>query len=390
MRREAPAFAPPSASRRHKLLFLVTEDWYFWSHRLPLARAAKAANYDVIVATRVSDHADRIRAEGFKLVPIHLARRSTNPLRELGTLRELLRVYRQEKPDLVHHVAIKPVLYGSAIARLCGVGGTVNALAGMGYIFSSKAMSARVLRPFVVQAYRMALRGHASRLILQNPDDAALLQRLKIVGDSTRLSIIRGSGVETAAFPQRPEPEGVPLVVLPARMLWDKGVREFVDAARQLRRDGVRVRMALVGDGDAANPAAISERELLGWKEEGVIEWWGHRADMPHVLASANIVCLPSYREGLPKVLLEAMSCGRAIVTTDVPGCREVVRDGDNGLLVPVRTSEPLAKAIRQLVEDPALRTQMGASGRERVMNEFRVERVVEETLALYRELLAS
>jgi glycosyltransferase involved in cell wall biosynthesis len=301
---------------------------------------------------------------------------------------ELLRVYRHEKPDVVHHVAVKPVLYGSLIARLTGVTGTVNALAGLGFLFSSKQLQAQLLRPLVVQAYRLAINGRTSRLILQNPDDAALLRDLGVVRDSTGLAIIRGSGVDVAAYPMCPEPSGIPLVVLPARMLWDKGVGDFVEAARRLRQRGIRARFALVGDRDNDNPAAIPEAQLGAWREEGVVEWWGFRQDMAGVFANANVVCLPSFREGLPKVLIEAACCGRAIVATDVPGCREVVRHHDNGMLVPVRDPTALADALEVLVGDRALRAQMGSRGRERVLAEFRAEHVIEATLRVYREVM--
>ncbi len=379
---------PDAGARRPKLLYLVTEDWYFWSHRLALARAAMAANYDVVVATHVNDHGERIRAEGFRLVPIRLSRRSANPLRELLAMSEVLRLYRRERPDLVHQVAAKPVLYGSAVARLGGVGGVVNALAGLGFVFSSDRLRARVLRPFVVRAYRSALNKSSSHLILQNPDDADLLRRLRVIGDSTRVTVIRGSGVEMSAYPARPEPAGTPLVVLPARMLWDKGVGEFVEAARLLKARGVTARFALVGGGDAENPGAIPDAQLRAWQAEGIVEWWGFRTDMPEVLASASVVCLPSHREGLPKALLEAASCARALVATDAPGCREIVRHEDNGLLVPPRDVSALAAALERLIGDPALRARMGARGRERVLAEFRSEVVIDATLKLYGELL--
>ena len=386
-----PMTRSDARSLRPKLLFLIAEDWHFWSHRLPLARAAKAANFDVVVATRVTDHAARITAEGFKLIPIHLSRRSTNPLRELGSIGELVRVYRDEKPDIVHHVTVKPVLYGSIAARLSGVGATINALTGLGYLFSSNRLKAKALRPFVAGAYGLALNRKSSSLILQNPDDAALLRSLGVVRDTTRCTIIRGSGVDMDAHPVRPEPEGVPLAILPSRMIWDKGVGEFVEAARRLKAKGVAARFALVGASDPDNPVAIPEAQLRAWQDEGAVEWWGHRKDMPEVLASAHVVCLPSsYGEGVPRVLIEAACSARPIVTTDNPGCREIVRDEDNGLLVPVHDVPRLAVALERLLTDPALRARMGARGRERVASEFRSELVIEATLKLYRELLSA
>jgi glycosyltransferase involved in cell wall biosynthesis len=375
-------------ARRPKLLFLVTEDWYFCSHRLVLARAARTAGFDVVVATRVKDHGAQITDEGFKLVPIQLSRRSTNPARELAFLWQLLSVYRRERPDIVHHVAVKPVLYGSLVARVLGIPGTVNALAGMGYLFSSTRRRARLLRPLVVQAYRLAVNGKSARVIVQNPNDAALLRELGIVGPRTTVALIRGSGVEMDSYPAVPEPPGVPIVVLPARMLWDKGVGEFVEAARQLKARGVVARFVLVGDVDTENPGSISRAQLETWQREGAVEWWGFRTDMAQVLASAHVACLPSYREGLPKALIEAACCARAVVAADVPGCREIVRHGDNGLLVPARDPAALADALEFLIANPDERARMGARGRERVRGEFSAQRVIAETLRLYRDLL--
>ncbi len=371
-----------------KLLFLVTEDWYFCSHRLPLARAAKAAGFEVVVATRVNQerHAAAIAAEGFRLVPLGLRRGGQNPLHELAAIGEIARIYRREKPDIAHHVALKPVLYGSLAARLAGVPAVVNALAGMGFIFASETRKARLLRPFVARAFRLLLNAGRSVLILQNPDDSQMLVEQGVV-EPGRVRLIRGSGVDIRRFAPTPDPEGVPLVILPSRLLWDKGVGEFVEAARLLRQQGVQARFALVGDSDPENSAAIDDAQLAAWAASGVVEWWGRRDDMPEVLAQANIVCLPSYREGLPKVLLEAAACARALVATDVPGCREIVIDGYNGLLAPMRDAAGLAAAIHRLVEDARLRHELGQRGRTLVEAELSEEKVVAQTLAIYREM---
>ena len=369
-----------------KLLFLVTEDWYFCSHRLPLARAAQAAGYEVVVATRVGRHGETIAAEGFKLVPIGLRRSGRNPLRELFAIAEIAVIYRRERPDIAHHVALKPVLYGTLAARMARVPAVVNALAGMGFVFSSMSFQARLLRPLVVGALRLLLGAGNSLLILQNPDDRRMLVD-NGVADEKRTRLIRGSGVDIGSFVPAPEAGGTPVVMLPSRMLRDKGVMEFVAAARLLRANGAKARFVLVGDSDGENPAAIPDFQLEAWNQSGVVEWWGRREDMPEVLAQAHIVCLPSYREGLPKVLLEAAACGRALVATDVPGCREIVMDGDNGLLVPPRDVPALAAAIGRLLDAPGLRTKMGERGRELVERNFSVETVVRQTLAVYREL---
>jgi len=372
---------------RPKILYFITEDWYFCSHRLPLALAARDAGYDVAVVTNVNEHADVIRRAGIRLIPFDLSRKGMNPASELAVLARLVALYRKEKPDIVHQVAMKPVLYGSLAARLSGVSRVVNALAGLGYIFTSDQPKARFLRPVIGSAFRGLLNSRRSRLILQNQDDRAKFIRKRFISEK-RIRLIRGSGVDTAVFVPTPEPPGVPVVILPSRMLWDKGVREFVDAAGQLKKRGISARFVLVGDTDPHNPSAIPTEQLTAWHAEGAVEWWGRREDMPAVFEQSHIVCLPSYREGLPKVLLEAASCGRPIVTTDTPGCRDVVRQGENGLLVPVRGTAELADALQLLIEQPELRKKMGCKGREIVVSEFALEKVVAKTMNIYRELL--
>ncbi len=369
-----------------KLLFLVTEDWYFCSHRLALACAARDAGYDVAVATRVSAHGEQIRSAGLRLIPIGLRRSGRNPWRELGAIGEIATIYRRERPDIVHHVALKPVLYGSLAAKISSVPGVVNALAGMGYVFTSHKFSARLLRPLISLAFRILLTG--SRVILQNPDDRKTLLAANILKES-QVVLIRGSGVDTSVFRYTPEADTQPpLIVLPARMLWDKGVGEFVAAAQTLKQQGIAARFVLAGERDPDNPAAIPLEQLQDWHESGVVEWLGKQDDMPALLAQSHIVCLPSYREGLPKSLLEAAASGRAIVATDVPGCREAVRHDENGLLVPARDAVALAQALHLLIGDAAMRQRFGQRGRSMAEQEFSGEKVAAETLALYRELL--
>lgn len=370
-----------------RLLYLVTEDWYFCSHRLPLGIAARERGFDVTVATRVQRHAESIRAAGLKLVPLQWSRHGHNPFQELSALREILHVYRRERPDIVHHVAIKPVLYGSIAALITGTPAVINAIAGFGYLESSSDLRARLLRRVVGTGYHLLLDRPNSRLIVQNPDDRSALVERKII-DASRVALIRGSGVDVTRFTPAPEPGGTPLVVLPARLLRDKGVIEFVEAARTLHGQSVTARFVLVGEPDPQHPAAISRADLERWQADGVVESWGWREDMVEVFQRCHLVCLPSYREGLPKALLEAAACGRAIVTCDVPGCREVVRDGDNGLLVPARDAASLAVALKRLLQDHALRQRMARRGRERAVEEFSVERVVADTLNVYQECL--
>jgi glycosyltransferase involved in cell wall biosynthesis len=371
--------------KSRRLLLFITEDYYLVSHRLSLAVAAKAAGYDVSIVTRVREHGDVIRGAGLRLIPFENARSGLNPLMEVYTLCRLIRLYRRERPDVVHHVAMKPVLYGSIAARLARVPVVVNAVAGMGWLFTSHDGLARWLTRGVRWALgRLLSTGIA---LVQNPDDARLLAEFGV--PETRIRRIAGSGVDLARFTPAAPPRTVPVVVFPARLLWDKGTGEFVAAARSLRRRGVAARFLLAGEPDPVNPSTVSADEVAAWVREGVVESLGWVSDMPALLAGCHVVCLPSYREGLPKSLIEAAAAGKAIVTTDVPGCRDVVRHEDNGLLVPPRDAEALADAMQRLIEDAALREQMGARGRARAEQEFGLDAVICQTLALYREASA-
>lgn len=373
--------APPSpGNRRVRLLYFITEDWYFCSHRLPLAIAARDNGYDVGVITRVRDHGALIREAGLRLIPFEMSRRGRNPFQELAHVAALTQIYRHERPDIVHHVAMKPVIYGTIAARRAGAPHVVNALAGLGYAFTSSDLRARIMRPVIRHALARLLR--ESSVIIQNDTDRDFVADIGVPADRTH--VVRGSGVDLNWFRPQPEPPVTPLVILPARLLRDKGILEFVGAARLLKARGVTARFALVGDPDPENPASVAESEIARWREEGIVELWGKRDDMPEVFAQCHLVCLPSYREGLPKVLLEAAASGRAIVTTNVPGCRDVVKDGANGLLVEARDVHGLAVAIATLIRDRALREKMGTRGRKMAEKSFSVARIVQETLAVY------
>lgn len=375
----------PNGKSLKKLLFLVSEDWYFCSHRLPPARLAALAGYKVIVATRVTNCESQIIGEGFEVIPLTLQRKGKNPISEILSVIELISIYRRTQPDVVHHVALKPVLYGSIASLFVKNVAVVNAMAGLGFVFTSRQTLARILRPIVTKMFRTLFRLSKSILILQNSDDSELLiQSGAVSGERVRL--IRGSGVDVNAFVPIDEPFGVPVVLMASRLLWDKGVAEYVDAARILIDRGCKARFVLVGSSDDENPASIPVQQIQDWVEKGLLEYWGHRSDMNDVLGMANVVCLPSYREGLPKVLLEAASCQRAIVATDVPGCREIVRDGENGLLVPPRDAESLAKALEVLLGDPLRRKAMGIEGRRMVESDFSDKSVAIATVAIYNE----
>lgn len=370
-----------------KILFLVTEDWYFRLHWIGLAQATRDAGFEVSLAMRVQEHGLEISRQGFKLFPINLLRRSVNPIREVLAVVELARLYRAEKPDLVYHVAIKPILYGSIAARLAGVSSVINVFAGLGYIYTSEEYRAKLLRLFLKFGLNAACKSSGSIAVFQNEEDQAQLVREHVVRQS-HTRVIRGTGVDTDRFKPMLNEGGEPVVLLACRMLWDKGVGEFVEAARLMKQLKANARFVLVGRCDHDNPANIGLRQLQRWQEEGVVEWWGHRDDMPTVFNKSAVVVLPSYREGLPVSLLEAAACGRPLVATDVPGCREVVRHRVNGLLVPPRNASALAEAITMLLGDKELMVELGKRGREIAVKEFSRAAVTAHTLALYRELL--
>ncbi len=378
--------APRGGTRR--LLFLAADAPFFVTHRLAIARAAQEAGYDVHVAIPFEERpVATIRACGLTCHDIPLRRGNESIGGELRLIVAFARLIRTLKPDLVHAVSLKPVIFGGLVTRLLSVPAAVLAVTGLGHVFLKPGLKTAVQRAVIKRLYRFALAHPRSRTIFQNPDDLALFLRTELVAEDVT-TIIKGCGVDTAHFRQMPEPPDPVVVMFPARILGDKGVREFVDAARILHGQGVRARFVLVGRTDPENPTDIGEPAIRAWEAAGDVEWWGFSEEMPHVLARAHIVCMPSYMEGLPRVLIEAAACGRAVVTTDVPGCREIVRDGENGLLVPVRDGAATAAAIARLIADSDLRQRLGGRGREIASAEFTVERFVEDTLAVYRRLM--
>ena len=375
------------AKRPVRILFVVNNPDFFLSHRLAIAQAALASGFEVHVATPEKGNVAAVLGHGFLFHAIPMDRSKGRPWIELRTLWSLYRLYRRLAPALVHHVTIKPVLYGSMAARLAAVPCVVNAIPGLGYVFISRGLKSGFIRVAVKACYRFAFRHPNQKIIFQNEDDIQSFLEAKLVPRQDAV-LIRGSGADPKVFHPLPEPAGDPLILLASRMLWDKGIREFVEAAALLKGRGLRARFVLVGDVDQGNPASIPQDWLRDTHANGDVEWWGPRTDMPDILNQAHVVCLPSYREGLPKVLIEAAACGKPLVATDAPGCREIVRNGENGLLVRVRDGHSLAEAVLRLVEEPGLRQRLGRNGREMVEREFTLDGVVNRTLALYRELL--
>lgn len=373
-----------------RALFLVNYDWFFVSHRLALGQALKNEGFDVAVAALATGAEAKIREAGLRFVPMPFRPGGRNPAEEASTVAAIAALYRRERPDLVHHVTIKPVLYGSLVARALRVPAAVNAVSGLGYVFIERpgdGVRHRALREAIKATYRVSLSSPRSRTIFQNPDDrytfesAGLIKRHQTV-------MVKGSGVDLTRFQAEPLPEGPPLVVLPARMLKDKGVIEFVEAAKIVRRRLPEARFALVGGVDQQNPTGIPEAQLQQWHASGEVEWWGHQSDMPQVFAKASLVVLPSYREGLPLALAEAAATARACVATDVPGCRDVVRHGENGWLTRPRDAEGLAATLLEALSSRDELRQRGLAGRAMAERELSKPAVVGQTLAVYRELL--
>jgi len=373
-----------------KIIFFANTDWYLYNFRLAWARFLRDQGLEVVMLSPPGRYGPMLETAGFKWIPLEMDRRSLNPGRELALIRRISTIYAREKPDIVHHFTIKCVVYGSLIARWHGVPNRVNAVTGMGYVFSDSSVLARLLRPVVRKLMKAALDGNGSRLILQNSDDMQAFTAEGLAPED-RMHLIRGSGVDTSRFcPPGIKNRGRQMrVVLASRLLWDKGIGEYVQAARLLRDQALPVEFLLAGTTDRGNPGAVPQRQIDAWQRNGIVTYLGHVDDMPKLFRDVDIAVLPSYyREGVPRSLLEAAACGLPIITADTPGCREIVHHGVTGLIVPPRNAQALADAIRSLYENPAKREAMGEAGRRRVEREFDEQIVFEKTLGVYRQLL--
>lgn len=371
-----------------KVLFNVNVAWFLISHRLEVARAARDSGFTVHVVADVENESERefLEGEGFRFHRVRVRRGGLSPLHDLAYFRELSAVVRAVQPDLLHNVTVKPVIYGTIAGRRLGVRGIVNSVSGLGYAFSG-VNSRRFVAKAVKVAYRAALMREDVRVIFQNDDDARTLISAGVI-KSHQMVLIRGSGVDLDAFACTCEPEGAPVVVLPARMLRDKGVVEFAAAAKDIGDKGYGVEFLLAGRVDPGNRSSLKEGELAELERNTGVRWLGHVRDMASLYRQSHVVCLPSYYgEGLPKSLLEACAAGRPIVTTNVPGCRDAVRDGENGVLVKPRDPEGLAAAIATLLDDPTLRRRMGLAGRRRAEREFDVRAIVRATMGVYEDI---
>lgn len=372
-----------------KLLIVITNPDFFLSHRKEIALEAKSQGYEVHLCTMNKPSVAEIKSLGFIHHNWRIARTGTNPLSEFLAILSLWRVFWTVRPDIVHLVTIKAVLYGGILARLSPVKGVVTAISGLGFVFSSQKLKARILRSVLKYFYAFAL-GHSNqKIIFQNPDDRELLYH--VTGfDLTKVEMIRGSGVNLEKFTPKPESEGDIVFTFAARLLWDKGIGEFIDAANSLVGQDLPVRFLVVGEPDSLNPESVKDEHIKRWAMQPRISFLGHKSaeEMPEIFAKSHVVVLPSYREGLPKVLLEAQASGRPVITTDVPGCRDAIEEGKTGLLCPVRDASILAVQMRKLIEKPELRREMGQNARKLAEEVFGVEKVVEQHLNIYSKIL--
>ena len=371
---------------KRRLVFVVTEGWWLWLHWAGLLKAAWTAGYDVTVVTRAGEHQERIRELGFDFLNMDFDRGRLSPTVNLRTLRRLHTIYRRIRPDLVHHIALQPTVLGSAAATLAGIPAVVNTITGMGHVLASESLRFRLLKSLLLPTLGWVSR--RSHTIVQNSDDAKVFVR-QLGARAERVTVVRGVGVDLQRFTPSPEPEGPVRVAMVSRLLWTKGVGEFIEAASSVRKFRKNIIFTLVGVPDESNPAAVPYCQVEAWVAADLVEWWGFQNDIAEVWSRSHIAALPSWREGLPTSLLEAAACGRPIVTTDMPGCREAVRHGDNGLLVPIHDPRALSEAIITLADDPVRRTAMGAAGRSLVEKNFGSLRINEETLRVYERVLA-
>ena len=368
-----------------RVVYLVTEDWYFVSHRLPMARAAARAGFEVHVATRIAKHGAAIEREGFILHPLQWKRGSLDPLHLIAIVREVRQLYRSLAPALTHHVALTPTIVGS-LAALGMPFPQLNALAGLGFAYTSRGPKARLIRPVFSALLRSLLRRPHATALVQNPDDRKALQELGVPGN--KIVLVPGSGVDTKSLQPLPEPDEPITVAFVGRLLHDKGVASLIAAHRLSRERGRPLRLLIAGDADPANPASIPESKLMEWSKLEGIQFLGHIGGIRNVWSQAHIAVLPSRREGLPLSLLEAAACARPLVATDVPGCREIARPGVSALLVPPDDPPALTDALVQLAEDASLRRRLGDGARRLVETEFSSARIGAEIVALYRRLI--
>lgn len=374
-----------------KIIILVNYLSFFLSHRLPIAEALLAKGFEVFVGYGELRGADPkiLEQKGIKVEFIPMQPASFNLFKELKTLYCIWIFFKKIKPDIVHLITIKPYLYGGLISRLIGVRCLVSAVSGLGTLFIKKDVKSKLLRFLIYPLYKLAFNHSNQKVILQNKDDLNLLYNWGVINLS-KIKLIKGSGVKLENFKNFDEPKGITTVCLAARLLRDKGVYEYISAAQLLKERGIKARFVLAGDLDTNNPTGLSLNDLDELKNDNHVELIGYHQDIPSLYEKSHIICLPSYREGFPKSLIEAAAAKRAVVTTDVPGCRDAIIPNKTGLLVPVRDFQKLADALQWLIENPQTRIAMGAAGRKLAEDEFSIEKIVTDHLNIYQDLLSN
>ena len=363
-----------------KILFVVNVDWFFISHRLPLAIEALRRGYEVGIACGVTDKREYLESLGFKVYSLSIFRSGTSIVNELKSFVSIYNIVKRLQPDIVHFITIKPVLYGGIASRFVSVKTRVFSISGLGFIFIKKGLKAGVVKAIVKKLYFFAFGGKNSHVIVQNPDDKEVVKSIKNV----TVTLIRGSGVDLNEYKYIEENNDVVNITMACRLLKDKGVMEYAKAAKIIKEKGFNVVFYLYGDLDEGNPATLTNKELDTIKRDGFVTIEGYTTDIAAIFSNANIIVLPSYREGLPKVLIEAAACGRAVVTTDVPGCRDAIESNVTGLLCEVKDASSLAQEIEKLIVDTNLRNRMGKAGRKLAEKEFDINKVVEKHFEIY------
>lgn len=374
-----------------KLLFNLTEDWFFCSHFLERALAAKKAGYSIFVLSRQSLNKDVLENYGVKFISVPFDRKSTNPFYEFYVLIRIILIYKKVKPDIVHQVAAKPIIYGSIAARICRIKSVINAPVGMGYVFTSDTIKAKILKPLLKILFKFLINSHngvnkRNKVIFENHDDLNYFINLKAV-DPKNACIIQGAGVKIKQNYKPQKNKKIPTIALVARMLKDKGINEFVEASKIVNREKILGNFLLVGDIDQGNPSSLKRQTLVKWNDDKVIKWVGWIDNVDEILKKTDILCLPSYREGLPKALIEGAAFGLPIVTTNTVGCKDVVEHGVNGFLVPTKDVKQLSKRILELIKSKDLRNKMGMASFNIASRKFSSEIINSQTLDVYNEM---
>ena len=377
--------------KNKKILIFVNYLSFFVSHRLPIAEALLAKGFEVFIGYGELRGADPklLEQRGFKVNFIPMQPGGFNLLKDLKTIYCIWVFFKRVKPDIVHLVTIKPYLYGGIISRLCGVQGLITAVSGLGTLFVNKDLKSKLIRLLLYPIYKLAFNHLNQKVIVQNKDDLKVLVNWGVLNPS-KVKLLKGSGVKLENFTNLDEPGGTTTVCFAARLLRDKGVYEYVSAAKLLKERGIKAQFLLAGDLDINNPTGLKLDDLNKLKGEGYVKIIGYQKDIPTLYAKSHIICLPSYREGFPKSLIEAVAASRAVVTTDVPGCRDAIIPNKTGLLVPVKDPQKLADALQWLIENPKERIAMGKEGRKFAEKEFPIEKIILSHLDIYQDLISN